>query len=173
MKRLTTIAMSLMLFLTTSVCESADWGTYHGTVQTEWVTDDERDMRLLSDFHYTGPRPSAIRWTAPTGAVVNGASIPPVFWPIIGSPFTGRYRNASVLHDVACDEKRRSWEEVHLMFYQAMRRSGVSVTKAKTMYWAVYHFGIRWRAPNAVERVFGVRGTEVRSSRVPEAPSSI
>ena len=152
------------VFLTNPVRGAENWGSYTGNVDTRWL-DIEGKMKLLSDYEYTGPRPSAMNWKAPKNSVVDGASIPQLFWSIIGGPFEGPYRNASVLHDIACDEKKRPWAEVHLMFYQAMRCSGVSVAKAKTMYWAVYHFGPRWRAPNVIERVLGVRGTEVPISR--------
>lgn len=141
-----------------------DWGNYTGSVETRWL-DEQRKMQLLSDYEYTGPRPLALKWKAPKDSVVDGASIPQVFWSIVGGPFDGLYRNASVLHDIACDEKKRPWAEVHLMFYQAMRCSGVPIVKAKTMYWAVYHFGPRWRAPNLVERFIGLAGTEVPNSR--------
>ena len=58
--------------------------------------------------------------------------------------FEGKYRQASVLHDVACDRKIEPWEQVHEMFYWAMLASGVSSLKAKIMYAAVYHKGPRW-----------------------------
>lgn len=155
---------SSVTFLTNPVHGAEDWGSYTGNVDTRWL-EDGRKMKLLSDYEYTGPGPGAMKWKAPKESVVDGASIPPPFWSIIGGPFEGPYRNASVLHDIACDEKKRPWADVHLMFYQAMRCSNVSVAKAKTMYWAVYHFGPRWRAPNVIERVFGVGGTEVPISR--------
>ena len=62
----------------------------------------------------------------------------------MGSPYTGEYRNASVVHDVACEKRDRPWEDVHLMFYEACRAGGVAEQKAKLMYAAVYHFGPRW-----------------------------
>src|SRR5229473_500744 len=72
------------------------------------------------------------------------ASIPRAFWSVIGGPLEGQYRNASVFHDVACDQKSQPWKTVHRMFYNAMRWSGVYEIKAKIMYYAVYNFGPRW-----------------------------
>ena len=40
------------------------------------------------------------------GRVVDGASIPSVFWSIIGAPYTGKYRDASVIHDYYCETHR-------------------------------------------------------------------
>ncbi len=118
-----------------------DLGSYVGTVQTEWLTDG-RHMRLLAPFSYYDPK--GLEWMAPAGSVVDGASIPQFAWSFIGGPFEGKYRNASVIHDVACDQKSRPWESVHETFYWAMLASEVERWRAKTMYAAVYHFGPRW-----------------------------
>lgn len=108
---------------------------------------DGRKARLLADVAYTDPK--GVVWLAPKGWVVDGASIPQAFWTVIGGPWEGKYRFASVLHDVACDEKKRRWDAAAEMFYQAMRCSDVGQTKAKIMYYAVYKFGPHWASPGA------------------------
>jgi hypothetical protein len=120
----------------------AGWGRFVGDVVTKW-SDDGRDMTLVEPFAYVDPR--EVHWDAPAGAVVNGASIPRAFWSVIGGPFEGRFRNASVVHDVACEVRDRPWQAVHRMFFDACRCGGVGAAKANTMYYAVYHFGPRWR----------------------------
>ena len=120
----------------------AGWGRFEGDVVARWH-DDGREMTLVEPFAYVDPR--FIRWPAPAGAVVNGASIPRPFWSLIGGPFEGRFRNASVVHDVACVERSRDWQDAHRMFYEACRCGGVAAVTAKTMYYAVFHFGPRWR----------------------------
>ena len=65
----------------------------------------------------------------------------------MGGPFDGKYRNASVLHDVSYDEKTRPWKQCDRMFYNAMRCSGVGATEAKTMYYALYRHGRHWKRP--------------------------
>mgnify|MGYP001792979849 CR=1 FL=1 len=50
-------------------------------------------------------------WVAPASSVVDGASIPRSLWTFMGGPFEGKYRNASVLHDVADDQKNRPRED--------------------------------------------------------------
>jgi hypothetical protein len=87
-------------------------------------------------------------WEAPTGLIVDGASIPMPFWSIIGGPFEGLYREASIVHDAGCCAEMQPWRDVHHMFYNAMRCSGVDWGKAKTMFWAVWAFGPRWARLN-------------------------
>jgi Protein of unknown function (DUF1353) len=118
------------------------FGKFEGDIVTKW-SDDGRNMTLERDFAYVDSQGK--RWDAPTGAVINGASIPRLFWSVIGSPFDGKYRNASVVHDTACEFQKERWEDVHRMFYDAMRCARVGAGKAQTMYWAVYHFGPRWQ----------------------------
>ncbi|MBI3562886.1 MAG: DUF1353 domain-containing protein [Gammaproteobacteria bacterium] len=120
----------------------ADFGRFLSKPQTEWDADG-RDMSLLSDFVYEDQHHT--RWTAKKGASINGASIPQVFWGIIGGPFEGKYRNASVVHDTECEPPyKHDWRDVHRMFYNASRAGGVPMYKAKTMYMAVYFCGPRW-----------------------------
>ena len=129
-----------------------NWGRFVGTVVARW-SDDGRDMTLVEPFAYVDLRD--LRWDAPTGAVVNGASIPQAFWSLIGGPFEGRFRNASVVHDVACEVRGRPWQDVHRMFYEACRCGGVGAVMAKTMYYAVHHFGPRWRVEERATIVAG------------------
>lgn len=83
-------------------------------------------------------------WIVPTETCVNGASIPTVFWSVIGGPWSGPYRRASVVHDHFVRTKERTWQETHRVFYDAMLASNVPKAKAKAMYFAVRRFGPRW-----------------------------
>lgn len=117
------------------------FGHFIGTVKAEWI-DDGRNMRLIDRFIYVDP--NSTEWVAASGSVINGASIPRLLWSFAGSPFTGEYRDASVVHDVACQERKRAWQAVHEMFYLACRAGGVGEIKAKVIYGMVYKFGPRW-----------------------------
>lgn len=132
----------LLLGASASTAHAQSFGKYEGAIQTEWLDTDGRRMRLLAPFKYVDPKGNT--WTAPAGWEIDGASIPVFAWSVIGGPFNGRYRDASVIHDVACDQKIRPWEEVHEAFYWAMMASGVEPWRAKVMYAAVFHFGPRW-----------------------------
>ena len=120
------------------------WGHFDGTPVTKWHPDG-RTMTLLTELRYTDPKGEV--WVAPIGSQVDGASIPRYLWSVMGGPFEGKYRNASVLHDVAYGERKRPWQDCDRMFYNAMRCSGVSAVEAKTMYYALYRFGNHWKFP--------------------------
>jgi hypothetical protein len=75
-------------------------GQFVGHVVPQWL-DDGRKMKLVEPFRYIDP--TGLSWDAPIGAVVDGASIPQVAWSVIGGPFEGKYRNASVIHDVVAN----------------------------------------------------------------------
>lgn len=128
-------------------------GRYVGTIKVTWNSDGRR-MTLVDDFAYLDP--DGVEWLAPKGSVTDGASIPLFAWSIIGGPFEGVYRDAAVVHDVACSQKQRSWESVHEMFYRAMLTSRVNEAKAKIMYAAVYHFGPRWELVRSATGILGV-----------------
>jgi uncharacterized protein DUF1353 len=121
------------------------FGQFKGDVEARWLPDG-RKMKLLTDFAYIDP--ADMEWDARAGSEVDGASIPQVFWSLIGGPFEGQYRNASIVHDVACQKRDHDWHLVHKMFYTACRCGGVSEIEAKLLYSAVYHFGPRW-GPNS------------------------
>jgi hypothetical protein len=53
----------------------------------------------------------------------------------------------SIVHDVACDTRRRPWRDTHYMFYLACLAGGTRRGRAKLMYLAVRNFGPRWPAP--------------------------
>ncbi|HEV3098869.1 MAG TPA: DUF1353 domain-containing protein [Candidatus Udaeobacter sp.] len=120
------------------------WGYYSGEPVTRW-SPDGRNMTLVSELRYTDPKGEV--WVAPAGSVTDGASIPRYLWSIMGGPFEGQYRNASVLHDVAYEKKKRPWQDCDRMFYYAMRCSGVNAVEAKTMFYALYKFGHHWKFP--------------------------
>lgn len=126
---------------------ASNWGYYSGPIETRWGNDGI-NMVLLNELRYTDPYGEV--WIAPAGSRVNGASIPRAFWSMIGGPFEGKYRNASVLHDVAYAQQNRPWEDADRMFYNAMRCSGVGVVTAKTMYYALRRHGRHWKHRQAV-----------------------
>lgn len=117
------------------------WGRFIGRVVTEWIRG-ERDMVLLEPFVYEAP--DGVQWVAPEGSVINGASIPKKLWTIVGAPYTGLYREPSVIHDVYCVTQERTWQDTHLVFYQACRCAGMEHEDANLLYQAVKHFGPKW-----------------------------
>ena len=84
-----------------------------------------------------------LEWNVPNGYKTDGASVPAALWALY-PPFTGSYRSAAVIHDYYCDNKERSWQDTHKVFYFAMRAANVAEKTAKIMYTAVYLLGPRW-----------------------------
>jgi len=112
-----------------------------GRVTARWL-DDGRTMELIEPVVFRDSRGGV--WTAPAGSKVDGASIPRFFWRLIGAPLTGRYRRASVVHDVYCNNRTQPHMSVHAMFHEAMRVDGVSRFKAWIIYQAVARCGPKW-----------------------------
>lgn len=99
------------------------------------------------------------KWSVPPETLTDGASIPPVFLRMLGSPTEDYFINASALHDAYCGigneegplYQSEPWQAVHRMFYEALRVSAVPEVQAKTMYAAVLFGGPRW-GPGAAPR---------------------
>lgn len=112
-------------------------GEFSGEPTAVWLTEvtDDRKMRLVDPFWFLDP--DGKRWSAGAGRTVDGASIPRALWTLVGSPYTGDYRRASIVHDVACDdagddvEKRRAADR---MFFHACRAGGCSTRRSIILY---------------------------------------
>jgi hypothetical protein len=115
-----------------------------GTLQLSPDPSDATLKILESDLYFVGS--DKVVWKAGKGDKTDGASIPPLFQPIIGGPWEADYLPAAVMHDHYCDEAHRvhTWRETDRMFYEAMIVNHTDVIKAKTMYYAVYAFGPHW-----------------------------
>ena len=111
---------------------------FSGEPTLVWVTDSQlpdRHMVLISEFWYEDPQKK--RWVAPANMKTNGASIPRALWTLIGSPFTGDYRRAALVHDQACVDARSgkgSRRAADRMFYHACRDGGCPVRDAIILY---------------------------------------
>ena len=91
-------------------------------------------------------------WEAPKTTLTDGASIPPIFVPIIGFPREPQFEKAAALHDAYCGIGNedgpvyhgKSWQEVHRLLYDALVADGTPTLKAKIMFAAVWLGGPRW-----------------------------
>ena len=109
---------------------------FSGEPETEWV--GSRNMTLKNELTYIDP--DGKPWVAPVDSFVNGATIPRPLWTAIGSPYAGKYRRASVIHDYhvgegynpdVSDEQRKAADK---MFYHACRFDGCSRRFARLLY---------------------------------------
>ncbi len=100
------------------------------------------------------------KWQAPEATLTDGASIPEVFVPVVGNPRSHTFINAATLHDAYCgvgnenlpEYHSDTWQNVHRMFYDALRVGGTPAKKAKIMYAAVYLAGPRWYTPGSTAK---------------------
>lgn len=119
--------------------------TYHAKYVGDLILapqGDGRSMRVVQPYAYVDGQ--GRRWAVPPGAVVDGASIPRVLWTIVGGPFEGAYRNASVVHDWFCAVRTETSSATHRMFFEAMLTSHVSSWYAKLLYYGVSLGGPKW-----------------------------
>ncbi len=114
---------------------------FSGEPLTRW--SGSRNMILEEDFYYIDPK--GRKWNAPIGSHLNGATIPMALWSIIGPPYAGKYRRASVVHDVGVGELSNpdvlteQRKKADRMFYHACRYDGCS----KRFAWMLYA-GVRF-----------------------------
>jgi endonuclease G len=121
------------------------FGSYTGLPPRIILLADGRNATLIDPIAYHAA--DTVDWPVPANAALNGASIPQAFWSLIGGPFEGKYRDASIVHDYYCDHPAHSWQDTARMFYAAMRCSEVGIVEAKIMFYAVFRFGPRWPDP--------------------------
>jgi hypothetical protein len=156
------ICLAVVLGLTTAA-SAQTLGEYKGEAVLSMLPDG-RNMQLLKPFSYVDPKGQT--WNVPAGTKTDGASIPRILW-LTYPPFTGKYRQAAVVHDYYCQLRSRTWKDTHKVFYEAMLTSGVPEKTAKIMYGAVYGFGPRWgtrseqRAPAAESHPSPVAQTQL------------
>lgn len=114
---------------------------FFGDVVLEQLNDG-RSVRTKTNFGFTDSK--GYKWEVPSGTELNGAGIPNALWSVVGSPFSGKYRKAAIIHEHAINIRERPYQDVHRMFYEAMIASEVDEPTAKTLYAAVLNFGPRW-----------------------------
>ncbi|WP_193177666.1 DUF1353 domain-containing protein [Oricola nitratireducens] len=126
-------------------------GHFIGDVDVRWLSNPgpDRVMELTAPFAYVDP--SGKHWNVPSGAKIDGASIPQIFWTAFGPPFVGDYRRASVVHDHYCVTRTETDKETHRMFRDACRTGGVPAIKASAMYAAINLGGPHWAGPTMPE----------------------
>ncbi|MEW6689939.1 MAG: DUF1353 domain-containing protein [Pseudomonadota bacterium] len=71
----------------------------------------------------------------------DGASIPPLAWQLIGTPFQPRFMTAAVFHDWLYHTHQLDRDSSDALFYALLVASGVRKTKAALMLGAVQSFG--------------------------------
>lgn len=87
-----------------------------------------------------------VEWAVRRGLISDGATIPRLFWPLIGGPFEGNHRRAAILHDAAYADQFRPRREADAMLFAAMRCDGGALADSIVIYLAVRAFGwLAWK----------------------------
>lgn len=106
--------------------------------------DGVRWKVVHSFVYHVGTEDSEEKIIVPGEFITDFASIPRIFWTLIGHP-TGKYGKAAVIHDYCYYERIYSRKKSDLIFEEGMAVLKVPFWKRKTMYFAVRSFGwIPW-----------------------------
>ena len=97
---------------------------------------------LLKPFGYTDSR--GVEWDVRRATFRTAPPFPEWLWAALGGPYSGRYRDAAVIHDYYCPEKTRKWQDVHMVFLEAALNRGTAESLANTMYSGILLGGPRW-----------------------------
>jgi len=106
-----------------------------------FLEDDE--FYLLGDFVYKSMTFGDI--TCPRMYLTDGASIPGLLQMLVGSPWSGKYPRAAVIHDWLCSsegeilgtDKKLTKKETDQVFLEMLEFLGVGSVKRYKMYFAV------------------------------------
>lgn len=79
------------------------------------------------------------KFTIQQGKHSDGASIPKIFWTVIGDPFNPRFARAAWFHDYMA-YRGADQKEVSEVFYRLLLEDGTNRIKANLMKYAVWIF---------------------------------
>ncbi len=158
------------LLCTPEVIESLAYknGKFEGTLDVRFMSVNSGDghaiemVQLLKPFAYKDSK--GVVWEVPEGFLSDGASIPDNLWTVVGGPYSGPYRDASVIHDYFCHTKTRSWDAVHKAFLEAALNRGTPEWKARYMYAGILLKGPRWPEPKSTSLFGGFSFAELFAS---------
>ncbi len=102
------------------------------------IPRDSDEYELLANYVATA---CGYRTTVMRGYVTDGASIPPLLWPVIGNPWNGLVLPAAIIHDALYESELVPRSVADEIFYQLLRRGGVGRAKAWAMWAAVRSAG--------------------------------
>jgi hypothetical protein len=110
-------------------------------------------------------------WEVPVDYRTDGASIPWPLWSVVGSPFTGDYRRAALVHDKACDDAAgddQARREADRMFYHACRAGGCSIIEATILY-----IGVRFGAIKNLVPAWQGSASDIQKPRAGKSDAAV
>ena len=126
-----------------------NWGSFPNGRIPDFRHIEGNRAHLLTDFRYIDP--DGKEHVAKAGLEYDGASIPKVFWSVSTDPWSNDVIGPATIHDEYCKEGREGnckldSDRVHDLFYLMLRCSGVSYLRARARWFAVKHFGPKFKA---------------------------
>jgi len=134
-----TICLLLCSLIPLNVNANEKKGHFSGDLMVK-ISDDH--VELLENLVFIDSKGK--HWIARKGLFTDGASIPRIAWSVIGTPLTGQYVKAAVVHDQYCDIRTEYSDDVHMMFLEALIASGVEPFTSNLMYYTVKIMGPSW-----------------------------
>ena len=112
-----------------------------GEWEPRWRRVTSPKRRYVLDVNWLVEGRAGIVHAIPKGFVTDGASIPRIFWFIVGGKYAPEVIGAATVHDyyyrTGIAERRTADDR----FYNMLRDDGVSWWRAGLMYRAVHWFG--------------------------------
>lgn len=159
MKTSTMVIVLLSFVITLLVNCSPDEGSESpktGFTPINVTLKEAGDLKELVDEKLVFVDSMGVEWVAPKGTLTDGASVPRLALWLSDGRFESEFLKAAIIHDAYCQSeneertpnqfKKRSWQNVHRMFYEACLAGGTSPLKARIMFAAVWLGGPRWDA---------------------------
>ena len=141
------LVMTVLAVSAVSQARESDGATFEGRVVLEPVGDDPfvPEFRLGEQLVFR--QGDGTEWISPSGAILDGRSVPSLFVKVIGHPFESTFRKSAVSYDYAVKSKQQPWETAQRMFFDALLVEGVPESDAKVMYLLLSGSGTRWALP--------------------------
>lgn len=111
-------------------------------IRTEWPETERLYVRLITDLNYIDN--DSVEWHVPAPFLTDGASIPGIFWSIVGQPLSPQTLEAAIIHDKYCVTRDRPHKRVHEVFCEMLKDLNVPFWKRSLMGKAVKWFGPKW-----------------------------
>jgi hypothetical protein len=105
---------------------------------------DDEGFSVMTQETFGFKDSKGVVWQVPAGYVFDGASVPRLFWSIVGPPLSSDLIASYVLLDYYNTNRKRSPETVIQMFYESLLISGVSEFRAKMLSNSLQAFGPKW-----------------------------
>jgi Protein of unknown function (DUF1353) len=133
-------ALTFVMSHTIALCGSH--GEFVGNNRTVKTSDDGMSAEVIDGLQYK--EEGGRSWRIPSGAIVESRCFSTVLLALIGQPFEGLIKNASLLYNYFCLNQTRARDDVNGMFREAMLASGIQEGEVNVLYNAVVRFGPNW-----------------------------